>query len=436
VRAPGRAALAFIAVTVCLDTLSQSIVFPILPRLVEQLLNGDRPATAQWVGFLEVAWVIPQFFAAPLLGMLSDRFGRRPVILVSVFGVGVEMVMGALAPTVGWLLLARVLCGLTCGGQAAAMAYVADVTEPRVRARSYGWLNAAMWTGVILGPALGGVLATVGLRAPFWAAAAFALANGVYGCFVLPESLPKAARAPLRWSKANPWGALGLVLQRRGLAALCLALLLLWFAHYANQSVIVLYTAYRYGWSPLAFGTFCSAAAVVNIAVQGGLAGRVAQRIGERRAVVAGLALQVVGFIAMGLAPTSALFWAANLPIALGNIAGPSLQSMMTAKVAPDEHGRLQGAIGSISGLTGLIGPIGFTQVFAWSIAAGRGPGWSGATMLLGAGLSLAAWSVVAGLARERPTPPAPARPQSPTPAASVPATGPVRGVGGSRPPS
>jgi DHA1 family tetracycline resistance protein-like MFS transporter len=399
-----RAGLVFIAITVCLDVVSQSITFPILPQLTLQLLHGDRPGAARWVGVLEAAWAIAQFFAAPVLGMLSDRFGRRPVIVLSVFGVAAEFVMCAFAPTIGWLMAARVLCGLTCGAQAAAMAYVADVTPPEARTKSYGWLNAAAWTGVILGPALGGLLAVVGIRAPFWAAAAFALANGVYGFFVLPESLPAKDRAPIRWSKANPWGALSLMLQRPGLPALGLVLLLLWFAAYAMNSVFVLYTSYRFGWDPLALGIFCSALAVANIAVQTGLAGRIAEMIGERRAVISGLALQTLGFVLVGFAPNGALFWAANLPIALGGVAGPALQSLMTAKVGPDEQGRLQGATGAVGSLTGFMGPVAFTQVFAWTVALNRGPGWSGLTILMGAALSLAAWALVVGFTRDGPT--------------------------------
>jgi len=398
---PPRAGLIFIAITVCLDVVSQSITFPILPQLTLQLLHGDRPAAARWVGLLEAAWAIAQFFAAPVLGMLSDRFGRRPVIVLSVFGVAAEFVMCAFAPSIGWLLVARVLCGLTCGANAAAMAYVADVTPLEDRTKSYGWLNAAAWTGVILGPALGGMLAAIDIRAAFWAAAAFALANGVYGFFVLPESLPAKDRAPLRWSRANPWGSLSLMLQRPGLPALGLVLLLLWFASYAMNSVFVLYTAYRFGWTPLALGVFCSALAVANIIVQTGLAGRIAQAIGERRAVIAGLASQVIGFVLVGLAPTGALFWAANLPIAFGGIAGPALQSLMTAKVGSDEQGRLQGATGAIGSLTGFMGPVAFTQVFAWSIAIGRGPAWSGATIFMGAALGLAAWGLVVGFTRD-----------------------------------
>jgi DHA1 family tetracycline resistance protein-like MFS transporter len=283
------------------------------------------------------------------------------------------------------------------------MAYVADVTPPEGRTKSYSWLNSAAWTGVILGPALGGLLAAGGLRVPFWAAAAFAFANGIYGYFVLPESLAPQNRAPLRWSKANPWGALRLLVERRGLFVLGLILLMLWFAGYALNSLFVLYTAYRYGWSPLNLGVFLSIVAAANIVVQTGLASRAANWIGDKGVMVAGLALQVVGFTLVGLAPTSMLFWIANAPIALGNIAGPSLQSLMTAKVEADEQGRLQGAMGAVGSLTGFVAPVAFTQLFAWAIGLGQGPGWSGLPILIGAAFSLVAWGLAVAAARASP---------------------------------
>jgi DHA1 family tetracycline resistance protein-like MFS transporter len=401
-RAP-RAGLVFIAITVCLDVISQSITFPILPRLVEQLLHGDRPAAARWVGVLEAAWALAQFIAAPALGMLSDRFGRRPVIIISVAGVAAEFVMAALAPTVEWLMAARVLCGLTCGAQAAAMAYVADVVPPDDRTKNFGWLNAAAWTGVVLGPALGGMLGAVDLRGPFWAAAAFAALNAVYGWLVLPESLPDRDRPPWRWSKANPWGALGLLASRPGLLALGGVMLLLWLALHAMNSVLVLYTAYRYGWTPWAFGVFATAFALINIGVQSRLAGWVAERLRERRTVLAGLTAQAVAYTAVSLAPLGWIYWISNIPLALGNVAGPALQTLMTEKVGPDEQGRLQGAIGAISCIAGLMGPIAFTQLFAWTIAPSRGGLWSGLPIFLGAILTVAAMGLVAAFARDAP---------------------------------
>jgi DHA1 family tetracycline resistance protein-like MFS transporter len=401
-RNPRRAALAFVAVTIFLDYAAQSISFPILPRLAQQLLGGDAANAARWTGFLEVGWAIPQFLAAPFLGMLSDRFGRRPVILISVFGVGAELVMGALAPTVGWLMAARILCGLTCGAQAAAMAYVADVTPPEDRTRAYGWMTAAMWSAIIMGPALGGLLAAHDLRTPFWVAAGFALLGGVYGLFVLPESLPKEKRAPIAWARANPWGAVDLLMQRRGLLVLGAALLLIWLAFQAKDNLLVLYTAHRYGWSPIDFGLFCSALGVASIAVQIGLTGRIARALGDRRTVLLGLALEVVGFAAVGLAPTGLWFWLANLPVVLGSVATPALQSLMSAKVGQAEQGRLQGAMGSIASLTSITAPIAVTQMFAATLT--KGPGWSGLTILIGGVLSLIAWGLVLLFARPVPS--------------------------------
>jgi len=399
-----RAGLGFIAVTICLDVVSHSIVYPVLPKLVEQLLGGDLPAAARWVGLLVAAWSVAQFFAAPVIGMLSDRFGRRPVILISVFGLSIDLVIMALAPNLAWLLIGRLLCGLTAGSYAAAMAYVADITPPEDRAKSYGWLNAAAWTGVILGPALGGLLGSLDPRAPFWAAAAVALANGIYGFFVLPESLPPERRAPMVWRNANPWGSLNLLASRQGLLVFAAVLTLLWLAIHALHSIFVLYTDHRYGWTTMQLGVFFSVLAAVNIVVQTQLAGRAAKRLGERRTVLAGLAAQVVGFTAVGLAPGGGLFWIANLPIALGGVVGPALQSMMTARVDETEQGRLQGAMGGISSLTGLFGPILFTQAFAWAIMPGMPAALSGAPILLGAALSAIAWVLIAIYARDVPS--------------------------------
>ncbi len=394
------AALAFVLVTVWLDSLAQSISFPILPRLAQHLLGGDPAAAARWVGYLEVAWAAPQVLAAVALGRLSDRFGRRPVIVGSVFGVGVELIMGALAPSVGWLMAARVLCGLTCGGAAAAMAYVADLTEASERAGRFGWVNAAIWSGVSLGPALGGLLAGLGLRAPFWAAAGLAIGAGVWGLAVMPESLPRSSRAPLRWSGLAPLASLDILVRRQGLATLAAALLFVWLAFQAKDNMLVLYTAYRYGWSAPSFGVFCTVLAGLSILVQAVVAGRAARRFGERRTALAGLTLEAVGLVAMGLAGTSVAFWVANIPIILGGVAAPALQALMSARVGADEQGRLQGALASIASLTSVAAPIGLTQLFAWSIAGGRDPAWSGVTMLLAAGFTVMALAVVAGSRR------------------------------------
>jgi len=390
-----RAILVFLAATIVLDALAQSISFPILPRLAQSLVGGDAARAARWVGWLEVSWAIPQFLAAPVLGALSDRFGRRPVIVFSMLGVGLELILNALAPSIGWLVGGRIFCGIFCGGYAAVMAYVADVTAPEDRAGAFGWMSAAPWAGVILGPAAGGLLAGIDLRAPFWAAAAVALAASAYGALLLPESPRQRSAKPLRLANLNPWRAVDL-LARPGLGRLAMALLLMWLAFQGKDNMMVLYTAVRYRWRPLDFGLFATALAAASIAVQGGLAGPITRRLGERTTVLAGLVLQALGMAGMGLASGGALFWAANLPTVLGAVATPALQSMMSRRVGPDEQGRLQGAIGSVGSFTSIVAPVAFTQFFAWTIAPGRGTAWSGATILVGAAFSLAACALVA----------------------------------------
>jgi DHA1 family tetracycline resistance protein-like MFS transporter len=395
------AAVAFVLVVVFLDSLAQSISFPVLPRLARRLLGGDMAEAARWTGYLEVAWAAPQFIAAGVLGRLSDRFGRRPVIVLSVLGVGAELVMGALAPDVGWLMAARVLCGLTCGGQAAAMAYVADVTDPADRARRFGWISAAIWSAVTVGPALGGVTAAVSLRAPFWLAAGLALAAGLWGLLALPESLKPEHRAKPDWRGLVPFSGLS-ILGRRGIAPLAAALFFTWLAFQAKDNMLVLYTARRYGWTALDFGLFCAVLGPASIVVQAVGAGWAARRFGARRAALVGLALEIIGLAAMGLATLTPWFWAANLPIVLGGVAGPAVQALLSARVGEDEQGRLQGAVASIASLTSLVAPIVLTQIFAWSIGPGRGPAWAGLTMFLAAGFTVMALGLVA-VSRPRP---------------------------------
>jgi DHA1 family tetracycline resistance protein-like MFS transporter len=390
-----RAALAFVVFSICLDALAQSTAFPILPRLAQHLVGGDPASTARWVGWLEVGWALPQFLAAPLLGMLSDRLGRRPVIVASLFGVGAELILNAVAPNIWWLLAGRVLCGFTCGAQAAAMAYVADISAPEDRTRAFAWMGAAPWFGVIAGPAAGGLLALIGLRAPFWAAAAVALAAGAYGLLVLPESLPPERRTPMRWLHANPVGALALAFGNRALAPLSVALLLCWLAFQGKDNMLVLYTTDRYGWSALTFGLFVAFLAGGSLVTQTVLAARIAARIGDKAATLVGFAFQALGMALMGLAPTGLLFSLANIPAILGVSGQPALQSMMSKAVGADQQGRLQGAVAAITSFTSIAAPVGFTQTFAWSIGA-QGMGWSGLTILIAAALTLAALGLVA----------------------------------------
>ncbi|MEO6463534.1 MAG: MFS transporter, partial [Candidatus Eisenbacteria bacterium] len=251
---PRRAALAFIFVTVVLDVLALGLVIPVLPKLVETFLGGDTAAAARVFGVFGTVWAAMQFVFSPLLGALSDRFGRRPVILISNFGLGIDYILMALAPSLAWLFVGRVISGIVGASWTTAAAYLADVTKPEERAANFGRIGAAWGLGFVLGPALGGVLGGIDPRLPFWVAAVLTLLNACYGLFVLPESLPRERRGALDLRKANPLGSLRLLRGHRGLLALATVAFLFWMAHQVLSSTFVLYTSYRYDWSPTLVG--------------------------------------------------------------------------------------------------------------------------------------------------------------------------------------
>ena len=397
--APRRAALNYIFVTVTLDILALGIVIPVLPPLVRAFMGGDTVAAAHVYGLFGSMWALMQFVCSPLLGALSDRFGRRPVILISNFGLGIDYIVMALAPTLGWLFVGRIVSGIAGSSWTTAAAYVADVTAPAERAAAFGRIGAAFGLGFVLGPALGGVLGGIDPRLPFWVAAALTLLNAAYGLFVLPESLPRERRSALDLARANPLGSLGLLRGHPGLLPLASVSFLFWLAHQVLQSVFVLYTAYRYGWTPTVVGLTLAGVGVCNIIIQAGLVRSIVGRYGERRALIAGLLCGAAGFLGYGLAPNAILFWAIIPVFAFMGLHGPSMQSLMTRRVAPTEQGRLQGANSSLMGITGVIGPPLFTAVFAYFIGGGAAWHVPGAAFLLAAALM-----VVAAVLAERAT--------------------------------
>ena len=389
-----RATFWFIFATVLLDMLALGIIAPVLPKLVIQLEGGNEASAAGLFGLFGTVWAAMQFLFAPVLGALSDRVGRRPVILVSCLGLGVDYAVMALAPTVGWLFLGRVLSGITASSFSTSFAYIADVTEPDERAGRFGLLGVAFGIGFILGPAVGGLLGGVGLRAPFWAAGALSVVGAAYGWFVLPESLPPARRARFAWRHANPVGSLGLLRGHEALLGLAIVAFLYRLAHDALPSLFVLYGDYRFGWSARTVGFALAGVGVASMIVQGGLVGRVVKRLGEPRALAVGLACGAVAFTIYGLAPSGTGFLL-GIPVgALFGLSYPSLQGLMTRRVGPDEQGRLQGAIASVMGIAGVIAPVLFTQVFAGAIGRFRGLGVPGAPFLLAALLLVVAMAV------------------------------------------
>ena len=305
---PRRAALVFIFVTIALDMMAIGLIVPVLPKLVEDFMHEDTAAAARVFGVFGVVWAAMQFFSMPVMGSLSDRYGRRPVILLSNFGLGLDYVLMALAPNLAWLFVGRVISGITAASISTGMAYVADVTPVEKRASAFGITGIAFGVGFVLGPALGGLLGGIDPRLPFWAAAALSLLNGFYGLFVLPESLPPERRRAFDWRRANPVGSLRLLRSHPGLTRLAGISFIGSLAHAVLPSVFVLYAGFRYGWQEQTVGLSLALVGVSSGIVQGALVGRLVARLGERRTLLTGLAFGVIGFVVYGIAPTGAVF--------------------------------------------------------------------------------------------------------------------------------
>lgn len=399
---PRRAAFIFIFITVVLDMLSLGMILPVLPKLVESFLGGDTAQAAEIFGVFGTAWALMQFFFSPVLGALSDSYGRRPVVLISNFGLGLDYVLMALSPNIWWLLVGRVISGVSSATVAASYAYITDVTPAEQRAAKFGMVGAAFGLGFVLGPALGGVLGAVDLRLPFWLAAALSLLNGLYGTLVLPESLPRERRRAFEWRRANPVGSLKLLRSHPELSGLAAAIFLVDLSHVVLPSIWVLYASYRYGWDERAVGLSLALVGVCSVIVQGGLVGPIVKAFGERRAMMFGLAGGVAGFLAFGLAETASVFLFGIPLLALWGIANPAINGLMTRHVGPSEQGQLQGANSSIQGIANLVGPFMFTLAFAWAIGSGKNWHFPGAPFMLAAVLLVTAAALAWHVTRTR----------------------------------
>ena len=380
---PRKAAIAFIFVTVVIDVLAMGVVIPVLPSLVEGFLGGDTARAAAYYGLFGTVWALMQFVCSPILGSLSDHVGRRPVILISCLGLGLDYVFMALAPTLGWLFVGRVISGITSASMATAMAYIADVTPIEKRAGSFGMMGAAFGLGFVIGPALGGLLGSVDPRLPFWFSAGLALANTLYGFFVLPESLTPDRRSAFSWRKANPLGSLELLRSHHELFGLAGVMTLYYLAHTVLPSMFVLYAGYRYGWDARTVGITLAIVGVCAMIVQGVLVKPLVARFGERATLLAGLTCGIIGFTAYSLVPEGWMIWLFTPVLACMGIFGPSVQALMSRRVQPHEQGKLQGANASIMGITGMVGPALFTQSFSRSITPGGPVHWPGTPFFL-----------------------------------------------------
>jgi DHA1 family tetracycline resistance protein-like MFS transporter len=394
----GRAAFAFIFITVLLDMLALGIIVPVLPKLIIRFEHGDMSMAATQTGIFAFVWAAMQFVFAPVMGALSDRFGRRPVVLLSNFGLGCDYLLMALAPTLSWLFVGRVISGITAASFPTANAYIADVTPPEKRAAKFGMLGAAFGLGFIVGPALGGMLGGMGLRYPFWAAAALSLTNALYGFFILPESLPKKRRAAFNPRKANPLGALKLLRSHPELLGLATALFLYYNAHEALPSMFVIYTDYRYHWGPQLTGWALAGVGVGSTIVSALLISLAIRTLGEVRTLYIGLLCGVAGFSVFAAAPSTPIFMIGIPLLSLWGLSSPPMQSLMSRRVGPTEQGQLQGALMSLFGVAGMIAPLVFTQVFAvaisprWALHFPGAPYWLAAVLMLGS--FTIAWSV------------------------------------------
>lgn len=393
-----RAAVAFILVTAALDIVAMGIMIPVLPPLIEEF-TGSNARAGLINGAFVALWAFMQFIASPVIGSLSDRYGRRPVILVSTAGMAADYVLMALAPNLWWLALGRIIAGVTSASFTTAFAYMADITEPAQRARAYGLIGAAFSGGFVAGPLLGGVLGEISPRAPFWVAAALSGLAFLYGLLILPESLPQDRRMAFSWRRANPLGALSLLRSHPELSGLAVVNFLLYFAHHLFSAIFVLYAGYRYGWSAWHVGALLALVGVLDMIVQGVLVGPVVKRFGDRRTMVFGLFGGAVGIACMGLAPDGLWFTLAMFPNALWGLAMPTLQSLMTQRVSESEQGQLQGANNSVASIAGVVSPLFFGLVYSFSVGDAPALPFVGSAFLIAALVLLSA-AAIGGLAR------------------------------------
>ena len=364
-----KAALVFIFITVLIDVLAFGVIIPVLPHLVQEFVGGDTSTAAYWTGLFAFAFSLVQFFSAPIQGALSDRYGRRPVILVSCLGLGLDFIFMALAPNLAWLFVGRIISAATSASFTTANAYIADVTAPEQRAKSFGMIGAAFGLGFIVGPLVGGVLGDIDHRLPFWCAASLALLNFLYGLFVLPESHPVERRSKaFDWKHAKPMGGVKMLREYPHIWGLVAVVFLANFAHYVYPSTFVLFADAAYGWKEEQAGYVLAVVGVLSVIVNVLLIGRVVKALGERRALMFGLACGTLGFLVYGLAGTGWMFML-GLPIsALWAIAAPATQALITRQVPADAQGRIQGSMSSLVSLAGIFAPAVFAGAFGFFI--------------------------------------------------------------------
>nr|AIA11735.1 Tetracycline_Resistance_MFS_Efflux_Pump [uncultured bacterium] len=387
------AALGFIFVTLMIDVTGFGIIIPVVPDLITDLIHGDLSNASKYGGWLMTAYAIMQFVFAPVLGNLSDRYGRRPVLLFSLFGFGVDYLFTAFAPTIAWLFVGRIIAGITGASMTTAMAYIADVSPPEKRAQNFGLVGAAFGLGFIIGPVIGGLLGTFGTRAPFFVAAGLSFINWIYGYFILPESLPKENRRKFEWKRANPIGSLMQIKKYPALTGLIGSFVFIYLAAHAVQSTWTYYNMEKFGWHKKEVGISLGVVGAMVAFVQGVLIKKTIPKLGQAKSVYIGLLLYSLGMLLFGLATQGWMMYAFTIVYCLGGIAGPALQGIMSAQVPATEQGELQGTLNSLISITTIAGPLMMTNLFYWFTNKNAPVRFPGAPFIAGAILTLmSAW--------------------------------------------
>ncbi len=359
-----KASLGFIFVTVLIDMIGIGIIIPVLPSLIESLIDGGLSDASRYGGWLMFSYAFMQFLFAPLLGSLSDKYGRRPILLMSLFGLGVDFIFHAYAPTIGLLFVGRLLAGMTGASYTVASAYIADISTPDKKAQNFGLIGAAFGLGFIIGPSIGGIASEWGIRAPFFVAAGLSFLNFLYGLFILPESHKKENRRNIELKRANPFGSLLHLRKHPFIAGFIISFFLIYIAGQSVQSTWSFFTMYRFNWDEKMVGYSLTLVGIIVAAVQAGLVRIIVNKIGEKRTVLLGMSFWVTGLILFALATESWMMFAFILPYCLGGIAGPTLQGIISNQVADSEQGELQGALTSIMSITNILGPLLMTSIF------------------------------------------------------------------------
>lgn len=391
-----KAATGFIFVTLLLDVIGFGLIIPVFPEMISKMLSIPVNEASRYGGWLASAYAIMQFVCAPIIGNLSDKYGRRPVLLFSLFGFGIDYLIMAFAPTYAWLFVGRVISGITGASFTTAAAYIADVSTAENRAKNFGMIGAAFGLGFIIGPMLGGWLGQIGTRVPFFAAASLALLNWLYGYFILPESLPMDKRRAFNWKRANPVGSLLHLKKYPAISGLIISFVFIYLAAHAVQSNWSYFTMYKFGWSKAMVGSSLALVGLLVAGVQGGLIRIVNPKLGNERSIYLGLSLYAMGLFLFAFATQGWMMFLFLVPYCFGGIAGPALQSIMAGHVPSNEQGELQGALTSLMSVTTIVGPLMMTSLFSYFTHSNAIFYFPGAPFLLGAifmsGSAVVAW--------------------------------------------